>query len=560
MVTNDDKIFENKTKLKDAYQQLKAANLQLKAAEQQLKATNQQLKANELQLKAANQQLKAANQQLKAQEQDLRNAHQKLINIIEFLPDATFAIDQDKKVIAWNHEIEKITGISKNEIMGKGNLSYSIPLYGIKRPILIDLFDTENHEIEKKYEYIERKGNIIVCKVFLPCLRQGKGMYVLATTGPLLDENGKQVGAIETIHDITARKQAEEELNFQAMLLDQIQDHVVATDLQGNITYVNSAVVKWMGLQRENIIGSKIDIIGKNTKLGAPQKEILKKTLLGYWQGEIIKNTPEGEEFIFDCKTYSVYDSTGKRKGLSSVSRDITQFKHNEKKMVEYQHQLQCLVSQLAIAQEQERKRIAAKLHDDICQNIVFLKMKIDSAIAKDEYNKNGCILKETSKAIANVLGDLQYVTNDLGSNLLYGLGLKSALKEWISREIENKHQVVVNFTCDEDYHNLNDDLKNFLFRAIKELLINVVKHAHAKNIEVSLKRNEKFIIANVVDDGIGLKDAENKVPADYKKSGYGLFKTREKLHYLGGNINFIRKNEPGTRVEITVPVDENKK
>ena len=71
-------------------------------------------------------------------ENELQIAHQQLLDIIEFIPDATFVIDKDKKVIAWNRALEKMTGIPKQDIMGKGDYAYSIPFYGKLRPIIID--------------------------------------------------------------------------------------------------------------------------------------------------------------------------------------------------------------------------------------------------------------------------------------------------------------------------------------------------------------------------------------------------------------------------------------
>ena len=87
-----------------------------------------------------------------------------LLGIIEFLPDATFVIDRDKKVIAWNRAMEEMTGVRKEDIIGKGNYAYSVPFYGEPRPILIDLIDKCNEEIESKYIHIERKGQSHLCR------------------------------------------------------------------------------------------------------------------------------------------------------------------------------------------------------------------------------------------------------------------------------------------------------------------------------------------------------------------------------------------------------------
>ncbi len=92
-----------------------------------------------------------------ANKNKLRTAHRQLLDIIEFLPDATFVIDRDKKVIAWNRAIEEMTGVCKEEIIGKGDYAYAVPFYGKQRPMLIDLVFAVDKEIEQKRDYVEKK-------------------------------------------------------------------------------------------------------------------------------------------------------------------------------------------------------------------------------------------------------------------------------------------------------------------------------------------------------------------------------------------------------------------
>jgi len=144
--------------------------------------------------------------------EDNHNIEERLFDIIEFLPDATFVIDADKKVVAWNKAIEEMTGVSKEAIIGKGDYAYAEPFYGKKRPILIDLIFDKNEEIEQRYDYVHRDGNVLFTEVFLPILNNNKGIYVWAKATPIYDKSGKFVGAIETIRDITERKLSGEKL------------------------------------------------------------------------------------------------------------------------------------------------------------------------------------------------------------------------------------------------------------------------------------------------------------------------------------------------------------
>ncbi len=133
-----------------------------------------------------------------------------MADIIEFFPDATLVIDRDRKVIAWNRTMERMTGVKAADIIGKGDYEYSIPFYGERRPILIDLVQLPQEELEKKYTTIRREGATLYGEAYTPAL--GGGRHMFATASVLRDARGETVGAIESIRDITDRRQAEEEL------------------------------------------------------------------------------------------------------------------------------------------------------------------------------------------------------------------------------------------------------------------------------------------------------------------------------------------------------------
>ena len=153
----------------------------------------------------------------KSAERALKESERRLADIIEFLPDATFVVDKNGKVISWNRAIEKITGVKAELILGKGDYEYSLPFYGERRPTLIDMAKGIDPKIdpkfEKKYENLKRdeEDNSLVGEAYMPL--QGKGdAYLLGSASALYDSNGDYWGAIESIRDITDRKRVEEEL------------------------------------------------------------------------------------------------------------------------------------------------------------------------------------------------------------------------------------------------------------------------------------------------------------------------------------------------------------
>jgi len=157
-------------------------------------------------------------------EEELRTAHQQLSQIIEFLPDATFVIDNNRKVIAWNKAIEKMTGVSEEEIVGKGDYAYAVPFYGEPRLILIDLIFMQDSSTALKYENMEKTGTSFYAEAYVPYTYQGKGAWLWGKASPLVDDEGNIIGAIESIRDITGRKRTEEELERYRDHLEELVD------------------------------------------------------------------------------------------------------------------------------------------------------------------------------------------------------------------------------------------------------------------------------------------------------------------------------------------------
>ena len=140
-----------------------------------------------------------------------QESQRRLADIIDFLPDATLVIDREGRVIAWNRAIEEMTGVRAADVLGRGDHEHALPFYGERRPILIDLVLLPDEELETRYAYLQRNGSALTGEALVPNLR-GQTAYLYATASALRNGKGEVVGAIETIRDISDRRQAEEEL------------------------------------------------------------------------------------------------------------------------------------------------------------------------------------------------------------------------------------------------------------------------------------------------------------------------------------------------------------
>lgn len=142
----------------------------------------------------------------KTAEDEIQNAYQQVLDIIEFLPDATFVLDKENRVIAWNRSMEEMTGVTKNEILGKGDYAHSEPFYGVRRPILIDMIGKDDNELRANYDYVQKNGRTIFAQVTLPPIGNRDTRFVSSTASPLFDKLGNQVGRIQSIRDLTENK------------------------------------------------------------------------------------------------------------------------------------------------------------------------------------------------------------------------------------------------------------------------------------------------------------------------------------------------------------------
>ncbi|HSQ92824.1 MAG TPA: PAS domain S-box protein, partial [Methanoregula sp.] len=179
--------------------------------------------------------------------------------IIDHLPDATFVIDTDGIVIAWNRAIEEMTGVAAEQMLGKGDHEYAIPFYGYRRPILIDLVFESDENLERDYYHIIKKeGDTIIAESDLP-RPLGNIVWMWGKASPLYDKEGRKVGAIESIRDITDRRQAEEALRRSEKRLSDIIDHLpdatLAIDRAGTVIAWNRAIEEMTGVVAEHMLG-----------------------------------------------------------------------------------------------------------------------------------------------------------------------------------------------------------------------------------------------------------------------------------------------------------------
>lgn len=280
-------------------------------------------------------QIRQAVQQRRA-EASIRDHERREADIINFLPDATFAIDTKGTVIAWNHAMEGMTGVKPAEILGKNNYEYALPFYHERRPILIDLVLAPDDKFEReKYLYTIHDITMLTAETILE-KPDGAPVHLWVKACRLFDKNGNLVGAIESIRDITRQKQSEEALRESEERFAAFMDHLPVSafikDEQFTSLFVNR--------QMEEIFGAR-EWIGKSVRDLFPEEAAEKmleddrQTLVEGSQKIIETLTGKnGKRKIFETYKFRI-DRENKPPLIGGFAVDITEQKEAEKALNE---------------------------------------------------------------------------------------------------------------------------------------------------------------------------------------------------------------------------------
>jgi len=278
----------------------------------------------------------------KQAEEELRENRRRLADIVTFLPDATLAIDKEKRIIIWNKAIEEMTGVPAAEMIGKGNYAYTIPFYGEARPQLMDLVFLDNKEIVDKYPSITREGDSLTTEVFCNALYNNKGAWVFAKASPLHDQYGNIIGAIESIRDITNRKHAEEALlESEAKyrnIFENATEGIYQATPEGRFITVNSAFARMAGYDSPDDLIESIEDIG--TQLYAHPEDrkrfleiMAKSNIVKGFEVKLYKKN--GSTFWGAVNSRAVKDNQGETLYFEGITEDITLRKQAEEKLLQ---------------------------------------------------------------------------------------------------------------------------------------------------------------------------------------------------------------------------------
>jgi len=247
---------------------------------------------------------------------------------------------------------------------------------------------------------------------------------------------------------------------------------------------------------------------------------------------------------LFDESTIAILERLADTLAVALAHREA------ERDLIRQQKSLRALASRLAMTEEQERRRIATVLHDDLCQTLGFAKMRLSSVPDGDLPAPARAAVSEVEELLSEAIDFTRDLTVELSPPVLQQSGLAAALA-WLTDHVADRHGLVSRCECDEDCFT-DPEIDAIVYRSVRELLTNVIKYADATTIRVWTECTDTTAHICVSDDGVGFDVDE--AGASEEPGGFGLFSIRESLTHLGGRLEVNSSPGEGTTCVLNVP------
>ena len=487
-----------------------------------------------------------------------------LAAIVDSSDDAIISKDLSGVIKSWNNGAQEIFGYTAEEAIGQ--------------PILL-LIPSNLHHEETTILARLRQGQRIEHYETIRRRKDGQLIDVSLTVSPVKNEKGEIIGASKIARDITEEKRARRALHESEerwrVTLESIGDAVIATDAQARVTFANSMALNLLGRAKADIVGLPLlevfQIVNEESRstVESPVDRVIREGIVVGLANHTVLLRPDGTEVPLDDSAAPIRDLHGRLHGVVLVFRDITERKHAELKqkqwnaeletrvrqrtqeLVRSQERLRSLALQINLTEQRERRRLATNLHDYLAQLLALARIKIGQTrqSMKGEIETIAPKLAETDDILEQCLHFTRTLMAQLSPAVLRDLGLVPAF-QWLAEQMQLQGLKVDVHVHPSVLPTLDDSEADLLFQAVRELLLNVRKHAQVPQATVSVAAAEDGpVVITVEDRGIGF-DVKS-MPHQHTGEHFGLFSIQERMESVGGWCMVHAHPGSGTRIEL---------
>jgi PAS domain S-box-containing protein len=457
--------------------------------------------------------------------------------------EAVIATDSEARVTFLNPVAAALTGWPAEEALGQ-------PIRNVLNLINEKSGMSTDNEVLR---VLKEKQVLTVANHVGLVTRDGREISVEHSAAPILAGKGKVIGVVLVFRDVAARRQEQIETAEQAALLELTQDSVFVIDLDGRVLFWSRGAEAMLGYSKAQATG-KIAHELLRTEFPQPFAEITAELLrVGHWEGDLIKTTQDGRRIIVSGRWALQWGKRDQPPRVLVVNSDITERKRGEESLVLQREQLRALAERLQWVREEDRKRVARDLHDQIGQILTAIKMDMMWMTRHLPESESEVLarLKESIQLISDGVKAVRAICSGLRPGVLDDMGLAAAI-EWQAGEFASRNGVQCKVTVPPVDLHLDGDRATATFRIFQECLTNVIRHAQAKSVRVDLCQEEESILLVVEDDGIGFSESR----FSNALGSLGLLGMKERAQFCGGDVQISSSPGNGTTVTVRVPLD----
>jgi PAS domain S-box-containing protein len=383
--------------------------------------------------------------------------------------------------------------------------------------------------------------------------RDGREISVEHSAAPILAGEGRVIGVVLVFRDVSERRQEQIETAEQAALLELTQDSVFVIDMEGTVLFWSRGAEAMLGYTKAQAAG-KIAHELLCTEFPQPFSEITAELMrVGHWEGDLIKTAMDGRRVVVAGRWALQWGKRAQAPRVLVINSDITERKRGEELLVLQKEQLRALAERLQWVREEDRKKVARELHDQIGQILTAINMDM-TWMTRHLPDSEGEVLARLSESI-QLINDgvkaVRTICSGLRPGVLDDLGLAAAI-EWQVSEFTSRNGIQCQVSVPPVDLHLDGDRATATFRIFQECLTNVIRHAQAKSVRVVLCQEEENILLVVQDDGIGFCER----PLSSSLGSLGLLGMKERAQFCGGDVQISSSPGNGTTVTVRVPLD----